>query len=125
MALKEIALSTATLKINPASIGGTATITTAASTVELANSLGIYTGTITVQVTGTTQGNCVQNTPAIGTIVPTSVNLASGGAPIRKGDISAIITINGTDSSGGPPVPCSYTCTVEIDDPGQTDVLSD
>lgn len=111
----------ATLEISGAT-GGSAIISSPPGNAK-ADGKGIYEGPIIIQVVGTTNGNCIQNAPAVGTIITTALHLLDNFPVVRENDSTGTIPILGNDSGSG--APCNYNATVQITNAGQTNVKSD
>ncbi len=109
-----------TLKFQiPAHVGNISFITPPSSKV-LAESKGIYKGSVQVQVAaGATDGSCTTTAPFVATFSPLAVkNAVENEKPLREDD-TVIVSIPGVLSGGGS---CTFIATVVIDDPGQTKV---
>lgn len=120
--LKEVAVQGTTLKITTPSVtGALPIITSSPSTTCKAETKGIFKGTINVSASALTKGTC-GGASGVGTIEPTATKTkADNSLVIRKGD-SGSFSVTGIDT--GTAAACSFSITVEIDDPKQTSVLA-
>jgi hypothetical protein len=129
MATEKVAVQGCTFKHGTGSqgTGGVFTATTVPTGEKAGNKItgtkAIHRKEIQGILTGSTQGNCVQNAPANFKIEPDSGRKVKvdGEKVIHKGDDSQQFTVNGTDATQGG-ASCSYQCVAEVDDPGQDDV---
>lgn len=96
---------------------GVATITTAPSIKLKAGGKPVYTGPLTVSVTGFSGSVVTGGGIGAGTITPTSISKSEGKGIVREGDTSQPITISGLNASGSP---ATEVTTVKILSAGQT-----
>ena len=120
--MKNIAVLGCTVSFTTAYSGqsGTKIILSSPSTKVKAGSIFCYKGTITVMITGGSNGT-ISNATGTGTITPTATKTkAESQFVIRVDDESSEITMTGTKTS--PPYTGTYTTKVYISDAGQSKV---
>ena len=79
---------------------------------------------IDFQISGTTCGTCVQNTPAFGSVDGNTNMVKSNDDPLVRDDAeSNPVTVYGMDSISGNP--CQYQATVQINNAGQSKVKAE
>ena len=96
---------------------GVATITTPPSTKLKAAGKPVYTGPLSVSVSGFSGSVVSSGGTGVGTINPTSTSKSDGKGIVREGDTSQPITVSGVNASG---LPASEVVTVKIVSAGQT-----
>jgi len=103
---------------------GGAFVITPSSNIEQAGGSPIYSKEINIVASGMTDivGTCTQTAPVNVKIEPDPGRLCDVGGEkvILEGDVNLIpVTVNGQLPNTSP---CSFTCTLEVDDPGQDKV---
>lgn len=121
---KEIAVVGLTTKFVNPTHSGTVVITSSPNTNVSINSKNVYAGVVNFTITAGTDGS-ITNATGTGSFITTSTTTqADSQLVLRKGDLSIPVTMTGTNPSPPPPT-STYVTIIEVDDPGQTDVLSD